>query len=445
MAESSASANGRVEIQLNSLSESDGGSASDRSKRSKSPGKRLRSENRPLINRMSSTDSALYHTNEFEDQEFGGIVRAAESAIEANILPQMITQGSSGSYFVKDVENETIAVFKPKDEEPYGHLNPKWTKWIHKLCCPCFFGRSCIVPNQGYLSEAGAYMVDEKLGLGVVPKTKVVYLGSESFHYRFNDRWKTSVRRFATEQWPDTIGKRVSSGLPLKVGSFQFFVRGYKDAQEQLVDFKATPLPPHLEQQFQLQFERLVVLDYIIRNTDRGNDNWLIKYEPPSGTGADEVLSDEERYKLVSASEGAAGSVKIAAIDNGLSFPFKHPDEWRAYPFYWAWLDMAKVPFSDNIAECVLDNLKDVQFIQSLIDDLREVFKKDKGFDGSTFDKQMAVMRGQILNLTSAIENKKTPWELVNMPPVVVESIRRGRTRQFIQKFRARAPFFTGC
>lgn len=33
---------------------------------------------------------------------------------------------------------------------------------------------------------------------------------------------------------------------------------------------------------FQLQFERLVVLDYIIRNTDRGNDNWLIKYDSPS-------------------------------------------------------------------------------------------------------------------------------------------------------------------
>ena len=24
-----------------------------------------------------------------------------------------------------------------------------------------------------------------------------------------------------------------------------------------------------------------MVLDYIIRNTDRGNDNWLIKYEKP--------------------------------------------------------------------------------------------------------------------------------------------------------------------
>ncbi len=32
---------------------------------------------------------------------------------------------------------------------------------------------------------------------------------------------------------------------------------------------------------FQLLFEKLVVLDYIIRNTDRGNDNWLIKYEKP--------------------------------------------------------------------------------------------------------------------------------------------------------------------
>ena len=70
-------------------------------------------------------------------------------------------------------QQEKIGVFKPKDEEPYGHLNPKWTKWVHKLCCPCCFGRSCIVPNQGYLSEVGASIVDEKLGLGIVPKTKV--------------------------------------------------------------------------------------------------------------------------------------------------------------------------------------------------------------------------------------------------------------------------------
>ena len=26
----------------------------------------------------------------------------------------------------------------------------------------------------------------------------------------------------------------------------------------------------------------------------------------------------------------SGGHAKIAAIDNGLAFPFKHPDEWRA-------------------------------------------------------------------------------------------------------------------
>lgn len=43
---------------------------------------------------------------------------------------------------------EKIGVFKPKNEEPYGSLNPKWMKWIHRIFFPCCFGRSCLVPNQ---------------------------------------------------------------------------------------------------------------------------------------------------------------------------------------------------------------------------------------------------------------------------------------------------------
>ena len=66
-----------------------------------------------------------------------------------------------------------------------------------------------------------------------------------------------------------------------QVGSLQTFVRGYRDANEYLEIFKTQPLPQHMEQKLQSQFERLVVLDYIIRNTDRGNDNWLIRYKKP--------------------------------------------------------------------------------------------------------------------------------------------------------------------
>ena len=109
-----------------------------------------------------------------DDPGFTETIRQAENAIDAGIYPERIYQGSSGSYFVKNSEGKTIGVFKPKDEEPYGRLNPKWTKWMHRLCCPCCFGRSCLIPNQGYMSEAGASLVDGRLGLDVVPKTKVM-------------------------------------------------------------------------------------------------------------------------------------------------------------------------------------------------------------------------------------------------------------------------------
>ena len=36
----------------------------------------------------------------------------------------------------------------------------------------------------------------------------------------------------------------------------------------------------------------------------------------------------KEAYTLSSADE-RQDKIKIAAIDNGLAFPFKHPDEWR--------------------------------------------------------------------------------------------------------------------
>ncbi|BHF64770.1 Phosphatidylinositol 4-kinase type 2-beta [Sparganum proliferum] len=105
---------------------------------------------------------------------FNEILREAVEAINSNVFPERIYQGSSGSYFVKNKDGKKIGVFKPKDEEPYGKLNPKWTKWMHKLCCPCFFGRSCLVPNQGYLSEVAASLVDERLGLNIVPTTKAL-------------------------------------------------------------------------------------------------------------------------------------------------------------------------------------------------------------------------------------------------------------------------------
>ncbi|KAL8578495.1 Phosphatidylinositol 4-kinase type 2-beta [Nucella lapillus] len=346
---------------------------------------------------------------------------------------------------------KTIGVFKPKDEEPYGQLNPKWTKWMHKLCCPCCFGRSCLVPNQGYLSEAGASLVDQKLQLKIVPKTKVVRLASETFNYSAIDRTKARTKKNIYQRVP-SLGRHFNRiGLPPKAGSFQTFVIGYKDADFWLRRFDNEHLSESTANHFQHLFEKLVVLDYIIRNTDRGNDNWLIKYDPapttaPATPDAGSQHSEDAEWSIVNNPE-----ISVAAIDNGLAFPYKHPDEWRAYPYHWAWLPQAKVPFSPEIREQILPLLSDMNFVQDLCDDLHDLFKHDKGFDHRTFERQMSVMRGQILNLAQALKDGKSPVQLVQLPVVTVErnKMKVGRTRAdsdvFTQSFAHRVPFFSWC
>jgi phosphatidylinositol 4-kinase type 2 len=61
-------------------------------------------------------------------EDFNTISQGVRSAIAEGIHPKMITKGSSGSYFARAKSEgrvQTVAVFKPKDEEPYGRLNPK--------------------------------------------------------------------------------------------------------------------------------------------------------------------------------------------------------------------------------------------------------------------------------------------------------------------------------
>ncbi|KAM4635882.1 LOW QUALITY PROTEIN: phosphatidylinositol 4-kinase type 2-alpha [Discoglossus pictus] len=392
-------------------------------------------ERQPLLDR--SQQRAAQHRNEFpDDPEFAEVVKRAEMAIDRGIFPERIYQGSSGSYFVKDEQGEIIAVFKPKTEEPYGQLNPKWTKWLQKLCCPCCFGRDCLVLNQGYLSEAGASLVDQKLELNIVPRTKVVHLSSETFNYSAIDRVKSRGKRLALEKVPK-VGQRFNRiGLPPKVGSFQLFVKGYKDADFWLRRFEAEPLPENTNRQLQLQFERLVVLDFIIRNTDRGNDNWLVKYDYPMDSSSSRVRLD---WVLV-----REPIIKIAAIDNGLAFPL-NTDSWRAYPFYWAWLQQAKVPFSQEIKDLILPKISDPNFVKDLEEDLYELFKRDPGFDRGQFHKQIAVMRGQTLNLAQALKDGKSPLQLVQMPPVIVETARshqKSTSESYTQSFRAESPSF---
>ena len=229
--------------------------------------------------------------------EFLGIINEVRLAIAQGTYPTRISQGSSGSYFCRDRQGSIVGVFKPKNEEPYGHLNPKWTKWIHRNLFPWFFGRSCLIPNLGYVSEAAASYLDRRLGLNLVPRTEVVELASPTFYYSSRDR---------------RAAKNGITPLPPKLGSFQLFLNGYVDATKFFQDgysriqagFEVGEHPlgwdERMQKEFRWGFERLVVLDYLIRNTDRGMDNWMVKQDVET-----KGSRDGETNALV---EGSAGS-----------------------------------------------------------------------------------------------------------------------------------------
>jgi phosphatidylinositol 4-kinase type 2 len=333
---------------------------------------------RPATQEALNTEYADPPGLRMTTEEFDDIVESVRIAIENDVHPTLISKGSSGSYFARNSQGTVVGVFKPKDEEPYATRNPKWTKWIHRNLFPCFFGRACLIPNLSYVSEAAAYVLDAQLRCNLVPYTDVVGFSSKSFHYDFWDR-----RAFY----------RKKKALPEKLGSFQVFLKGYKDATSFFKDHpwpdqsssglnepprkkkrrwaedcrkgsadydeESEPLTTEeadrrrvfwtepIQQKFRQQLEKLVILDYIMRNTDRGLDNWMIRVDDQSQeadiliepqNGHIRSLSDEPYHRPVEnmvaisrkgtpLEQGAdRTSVRIGAIDNSLSWPWKHPD-----------------------------------------------------------------------------------------------------------------------
>lgn len=373
--------------------------------------------------------------------QFDSIVDSVVEAMEEGVSPKLISQGSSGSYFMYDPSGKVVGVFKPKDEEPYGPLSPKWTKWLHRNLFPCFFGRPCLVPNNGYMCEAGASLLDRQLQTHIVPFTDVVYLSSPSFFYRFFDR-----RRYYVGGKP----------LPNKVGSFQLFLHGYEQAD---LFFKRHPLPdaprrgswtptygsmgittppagnlattcaePVFEwteevlQQFREELEKLVILDYIMRNTDRGLDNWMIRVEwetvvVPDADAADSAAPDPTwRTKKVP-------RIKIGAIDSGLAFPWKHPDEWRSYPFGWLFLPLSVIgqPFSQKTRDHFLPMLCSQDWWEDSAVAFKQLFSEDSEFSNRLWKKQWAVVKGQAFNVVETLKcPEQGPLELVRRTRVMV-------------------------
>ncbi|KAG7098530.1 hypothetical protein E1B28_000469 [Marasmius oreades] len=460
---------------------------------------------------QSAIVKTLDHKPPMTQAEFDAVIRSVKTAITEGIHPKMIVKGSSGSYFARAKDEHghvrTVAVFKPKDEEPYGRLNPKTTKWLHRQfrwIIP--FGRACLIPNLSYVSEAAASFLDERLDLNIVPLTRLVSLSSPAFFY----------------DWLDRTAAKKGKPLPEKIGSMQFFLHGYTDASDFLrkhpwpgrsiadtfddsthrrgsvskrflgamkiicgktgdsedIDddyeeerlFDATESPngrgvfywsPQLQQSFREELEKLVILDYLMLNTDRGADNYMIKYcegeteklvdvaPARSGHHGMPLMSELRRTEtsasgsqptmnpptphlsmnLPSSSCSETGDYKqkphihIAAIDNSLSFPHEHPQGWRSYTYGWLYLPVSIIgrPFSEKTRNHFIPILTSKAWWEETSYQLQKLFEVDPDFNLKMFKRQLAVIKGQAFNIVQSLKHAdEGPLELTRRTKMLV-------------------------
>lgn len=448
----------------------------------------------------------LDHNPPMSQVAFDSLTQSVRNAISAGIHPKMIAKGSSGSYFVRaklDGKVQTTAVFKPKDEEPYGRLNPKTTKWLHRQfrwLIP--FGRSCLIPNLSYISEAAASLLDERLALNIVPRTQLVSLSSPAFFY----------------DWLDRSAAKKGKPLPEKIGSMQLFLHGYTDASDFLrkhpwpgrsiadtfddsshrkgiptkkclsalkiicgktgddenddVDseeehmlfdagedddtYRTFHWSRALQQDLRDELEKLVILDYLMLNTDRGADNWMIKYcegdhdkspvaiAPQASTNPRMPLMSELRSSGFQSSPqapvatGAAplphapsiptdytrySHIHVAAIDNSLSFPHEHPQGWRSYTYGWLYLPVSLIgrPFSEKTRSHFLPLLTSKAWWEETTFQLRRLFAVDPDFHPKMFRRQLAVIKGQAYNIAESLKHPdEGPLELTRRTRALV-------------------------
>ncbi|KAF9650860.1 hypothetical protein BDM02DRAFT_3092313 [Thelephora ganbajun] len=462
----------------------------------------------PELTAHSMQTKTLDHRPPMSQAEFDALVQGVREAILDGVHPKMIAKGSSGSYFARskvDGRVQTVGVFKPKDEEPYGRLNPKTTKWLHrqfKWIIP--FGRACLIPNLSYISEAAASLLDRRLEMYIVPRTGLVSLSSQAFFY----------------DWIDRTAFKKGKPLPDKIGSLQYFLNGFTDASDFL---RKNPFPgraiaetyaddPHrhktkakrilnvlriccgrtgdeddfydeeheqdhrlfdvseglgnrpfywttaLQDSFREELEKLVILDYLMLNTDRGLDNFMIKCcdidheKAPIDTTNTSRVDAPQMSEIRKSNPAISGVVvppaaipsmsalgtkapgtatpnrrqshiHIAAIDNSLSFPHEHPRGWRSFTYGWLYLPVSIIgrPFSEGTRNHFLPLLTSKSWWEETSWQLRQLFSLDPDFHPKMFNKQLAVIKGQAWNIVQSLKHEdEGPLELTRRQKVLV-------------------------
>ena len=246
----------------------------------------------------------------------------AREGLLAGVHPMLSSGGTGGAYFLKSAVGETVAVFKPADEEPLAKNNPRGNSWMNNLnngnntdtaiqSSPGEGMRKGTRVGEGAAREVAAYLLDHD-GFSGVPVTSLANLSEQSVFFSGED---------------DDIIQRENENSG-KLGSIQEFIKADAEAEE----FGPSLFP--LE-----EVHKIAVLDIRLANTDRNAGNILVK-------------KDENTGQIVS----------LIPIDHGYALPHTFEDvcfEWEFWP-------QARQPFSNSTKEYIetLDAEEDIEYLR---------------------------------------------------------------------------------
>lgn len=100
------------------------------------------------------------------------------------LKPDLVLDGSGGTYFLHDARKIKVGVFKPADEEPYAENNPRGHVRIQgskETDHNAMSMRAGIKPGEACLREVAAYLLDHD-SFTDVPMTTLAEARHPNFH-----------------------------------------------------------------------------------------------------------------------------------------------------------------------------------------------------------------------------------------------------------------------
>jgi len=240
------------------------------------------------------------------------VVQQARQGLALGLKPELVLDGSGGTYFLRDARKVKVAVFKPADEEPFAENNPRG--YIKHIDSDESL-REGILPGEACLREVAAFLLDHG-GFSGVPMTTL----AEATH---PSAFNTNGKLLKLSEGGASVGSHslnpqspATSALKKKVGSFQEFVKS-ECTMDDLGPSKISADEIH----------KIAILDIRLMNADRNSANILCK-------------------------RNRDNSIELVPIDHGYGLRDVCDVSWMD----WCWLDwpQLKQPLSEKSRDYIL-------------------------------------------------------------------------------------------